>query len=109
MAKRSRRKGAEGENEFLGILSDHLGYKVRRNYGQTAHGGNDADGLPVSLEIKRAQTFRHAWIEQTESQAVEAEQPAMLAYRLDRQPWRVLMVLSPAEAADVIRQREVEA
>jgi len=105
---KSRRKGQVGEREFLGILGDWLGRTLHRNHAQTDQGGSDSAELPVSLEIKRAKLFRHDWIEQTESQAVEDGKPPMLAYRLDRQEWRVLMVLTPAEAADVIRQREAE-
>lgn len=113
MGKRSRDKGKVGEREFLRELSGWLGRRIRRNHAQPdpqESGGDSAPGdLPVSLEIKRAKTFQHRWITQTESQAVEEGKPPMLAYSLDHQPWRVLMVLTPAEAADVIRSREAGA
>jgi hypothetical protein len=41
MGASQRRKGAAGENELAKILSDQLGWVVKRNIGQSRDGGDD--------------------------------------------------------------------
>ena len=90
-----RRKGAEGERELAGLLREHLGADVTRNLMQTRQGGADLLGLPGwAIEVKRAARPRlNDWWLQTCQQACLAGQRPALFYRLDRQPWRVMVAL----------------
>lgn len=95
MSAMQRRKGASAEREFFGLLSEFLGRPVRRNVDQARNGG--ADGIEVpgwAIEVKRHESgFREAWWEQARAQAnVDNLMPA-LAYRANRQPWRVRVFL----------------
>lgn len=99
MGGKSRRKGATGEREFINLLKDYLGDRtIARNLEQCRQGGSDvAEGEQKilanwAIEIKRAaKPTLSAWWDQAERQA-EGKTPA-LAYRLDRQPWRVRVPL----------------
>lgn len=90
MSAMQRRKGQSGEREFFGLLSEHLGFVVRRNVDQARRGG--ADGIEVpgwAIEVKRHESgFREAWWVQALHQSTVSRRPA-LAYRASRQPWRV--------------------
>jgi len=94
MGMKSRRKGANGEREFINLLKDYLGeITIARNLEQVRDGGADVVGLAeFSIEIKRAaKPLLNAWWMQAEAQA-EHKIP-VLAYRLDRHPWRVRIPL----------------
>ena len=88
-----RRKGQAGERELFVILSDELGFTVRRNVDQARHGG--ADGLDIpgwAIEVKRQETVTvTAWWAQAERQA-EGRRP-ILFYRASRKPWRAVLDL----------------
>ena len=94
----SRTKGASGEREVARILADELGIQMVRNLAQARNGGSDLIGLPGwSVEVKRAKAVTAGmvgeWWSQAEAQAIrEGKRPA-LAYRADRQPWRVAVRL----------------
>lgn len=94
----SRTKGASGEREVARILADELGIQMVRNLAQARNGGSDLIGLPGwSVEVKRAKAVTAGmvgeWWTQAEAQAIrEGKRPA-LAYRADRQPWRVALRL----------------
>jgi len=95
-----RSKGARGERELFGLLSDLLGTCVRRNVDQARKGG--ADGLDVpgwAIEVKRHESgFRSEWWAQAINQARQAGRRPALAYRASRQPWRVRVWLGDAVA-----------
>lgn len=93
MGIKSRRKGACGEREFINLLKDYLGDGIERNLEQVRSGGSDVVGLDGwAIEIKRAaKPTLTQWWDQAERQA-DGKTPA-LAYRLDRQPWRVRVPL----------------
>ena len=95
MSASQRNKGARGERELFGILSDLLGTCVRRNVDQARNGG--ADGLDVpgwAIECKRVESgFREAWWVQAVNQSVDTDRKPALVYRASRQPWRVRMFL----------------
>lgn len=93
MGNKSRRKGQTGEREFIHLLTDFLGEGITRNLDQVRDGGSDVKGVPGwAIEIKRAaKPLLSSWWDQAERQA-EGKTPA-LAYRLDRQPWRVRVPL----------------
>lgn len=100
MGAMQRRKGQSGEREFFGMLSEHLGFVVRRNVDQARRGG--ADGIEVpgwAIEVKRHESgFRSEWWEQAIEQAVRHCVRPALAYRASRQPWRVRILLCDAAA-----------
>ena len=115
MGKASRTKGARGEREFLHLLGDELGESLTRNLQQTREGG--ADCLQVvgwAIEVKRCERLsRPKWWAQAVEQAERAGAQPMLAYRQNRQPWRVMCAwprstvreMSLQEAAGVIREK----
>jgi hypothetical protein len=92
-----RNKGAAAERELFGLLSEHLGFVVRRNVDQARKGGADGIEIPGwAIECKRHETgFRSEWWEQAKAQGGEVRMPA-LCYRASRQPWRVRVLLQDA-------------
>ena len=90
-----RRKGARGERELVDLLREYLGADVTRNLMQSREGGADLLGIPGwAIEVKRAARPRLTeWWLQTCSQAATARLKPALCYRLDRQPWRVVVAL----------------
>lgn len=94
MGKFSRNKGANGERELLGLLSDRLGIMLSRNLTQYQAGGADCIGLEgISLEIKRCEQLSVA---QWWAQAVEqsGDRTPILAFRQSRQPWRFIVPMA---------------
>ncbi|MBF0283967.1 MAG: hypothetical protein HQL51_05860 [Magnetococcales bacterium] len=101
MGAMQRNKGRAGEQELARLLREHLGVEVRRNLQQSREGGADLAGLPgVALEVKRAAApSLSAWWEQTRRQAHEGGGVPVLAFRLDRRPWRFIL---PLEALGIV-------
>lgn len=95
MTAMQRRKGADGERELARLLREHLGADVTRNLIQARQGGADLLGLDGwAIEVKRAVRPRLTeWWLQTCTQAEVTGQRPALFYRLDRQPWRVVVAL----------------
>jgi hypothetical protein len=95
MSAAQRNKGACGERELFNLLTDNLGFVVKRNLSQTRGGG--ADGLDVpgfAIEVKRQEKLAlSAWWHQTVEQAGPGRTP-ILFYRQSRQPWRAVIDLS---------------
>lgn len=106
----SRRKGASGEREFARALDDLLGVKLARNLEQSRRGGHDliapeeatgpvAEALArLAVEIKRYAAVTPGslatWWSQACRQAEDVGLLPCLAYRPDRQPWRVRLPLA---------------
>lgn len=91
--KGKRNKGAAGERELAALLSDQLGFVVKRNLGQARDGADDITVQHFRLEVKRQETLRiDKWSEQVEACAKPGEIP-VLAYRRNGQPWRVCLRL----------------
>lgn len=115
MSKRSRDKGIRGEREFLAELGAELGEALTRNLEQTRDRG--ADCLVVkgwAIEVKRREALsRPAWWRQAVDQAQRVGAQPMLAYRRNREAWRVMLAwpgttvreVTVAEAAGVIREK----
>ena len=107
----SRDKGRRAELEFLKVLGAELGEMLTRNLQQTREGG--ADCLCVrgwAIEVKRCESLsRPAWWRQAVEQAERLGVQPMLAYRRNREPWRVWVEpdkdLTVAEAAGIIREK----
>ena len=103
----SRAKGAQGEREFARHIHDQLGIRLVRNLEQTRSGGHDLVPAPhesgpvadtlhaLAIEVKRHSKARNATIQgfwaQTRAQAKASGKTPVLAYREDRQPWRVVV------------------
>lgn len=111
MSAMQRRKGAAGEREFLKALGAELGEILTRNLQQTREGG--ADCLCVkgwAIEVKRQEALsRPTWWRQAVRQAKERGVQPMLAYRRNREPWRVWIQpgvdLTVEQAAGCIREK----
>lgn len=95
MSASQRDKGNRGEREFCKALSEHLGETVTRELGSARDGGPDLLlGANWAVEIKRGQQLRlEEWWDQACEQAAELYRYPALAYRQDRQPWRILVPL----------------
>jgi hypothetical protein len=88
-----RAKGAAGERELAALLSEHLGFVVKRNLGQARDGADDLTVQQFRIEVKRQERLQvDKWSEQVESCAQPGEVP-VLAYRRNGQPWRVCLRL----------------
>jgi len=104
MSKSQRTKGAGGERELCGILSDALGQVVKRKLGQARDSGHDIDLPPFRIECKRrAKIAVHKWMDQAQfpnddsCAAGWTELPAgvmpVVAMRADGEEWLVVMRL----------------
>lgn len=110
----SRNKGASAERELAGVLFDALGVRLVRNLDQCRGGGHDlvvaedqegpvCDYLnSFAIEVKRHQTATPAkisgWWDQAERQALAVGKTPLLAYRADRQSWRVVVPVLDSQA-----------
>lgn len=89
----SRNKGAAGERELAALLSDQLGFVVKRKLGQARDGGDDLTIQHFRIEIKRRERLEvDKWSEQVEACAQLGEVPVLM-YRRNGQPWRVCLRL----------------
>ena len=110
MSASSRAKGATGEREFARALEELIGIKLVRNLEQSRRGGHDlippqdaagpvAEALGrLAVEVKRYASAPSGSVSKWWLQAVGQGEavnlwPA-LAYRADRQPWRVRLPLA---------------
>ncbi len=88
-----RNKGATGERELAGILTDQLGRVVKRNLGQARDGADDLTVQQFRIEVKRQERLQiDAWSAQVEACALPGQIP-VVAYRRNGQPWRVCLLL----------------
>ena len=95
MTINQRSKGQRGERELFALLSDQLGFVVRRNVDQVRRGG--ADGLDIpgwAIEVKRAERALIApWWRQAVEQASRSGRRPALVWRANRRPWRACLRL----------------
>lgn len=98
----ARRKGAKGENELASLLSDELGFVVKRKLGQARDGGDDIQVGRFHLEVKRQERLRiEEWCQQVEAacttvtpidQEGELGRPVpVVVFRRNGQPWRAVV------------------
>jgi len=88
-----RNKGATGERELAGILTDQLGVAVKRNLGQARDGGDDMTVGKFRIECKRHERLQiDTWCEQVEACAQAGDVPVVI-YRRNGKPWRVVLRL----------------
>lgn len=92
----SKRKGNDGEREFLQLLHDH-GIEAQRN-DQTFVGGKDNPDISAQIgdkaihfEVKRTERFRlYEAMEQAHRDANGHRMP-IVAHRMNRRPWVVVL------------------
>lgn len=89
MSRSSKIKGANAERELFKILTEELGFVVRRNVDQARGGGADTfDIANIAIEVKRRETLSiPAWWRQTCKQAEDSKRLPVLFYRQSRKPW----------------------
>lgn len=94
MGMRSRRKGKVGEREVFGLLSDLLGFVVKRNIN-ARRGDCDSLELPGwACESKRCEAWTEAYWTQALEQAERAERRPVLFFRGNRKPWVAMLDLA---------------
>lgn len=92
MGAMQRTKGARAENQFASLLTEDLGIPVRRTLGQARDGGCDIELGPFAIQIKHAaKPCIKAWWQQTVTDAHAAKKIPVLAYKINRQGWRIRM------------------
>lgn len=94
--RRSKRKGADGENEVRDLIREHGWEGAHRNFMSGAAGGGDlADALPDwHIEAKRVEMLElhKAW-----RQADEGKRPTdsiLVVHRGNNQPWLATVLLT---------------
>ena len=103
----SRNKGAAAERELAEILSNELGFVVKRKLDQARDSGDDIQVQKYRIEAKRRETLAlPAWCRQIEAHCQPCEVP-VVAYRQNGQPWRIVMKLEdflPLLRGDLTRE-----
>jgi hypothetical protein len=100
----ARRKGAAGERELAGILSDELGFEVKRKLDQARDGGHDIQVGRFCIEVKRQERLAiEDWCRQVEASVTTAANidsegdfglpVPVVVFRRSGQPWRVVVPL----------------
>jgi Holliday junction resolvase len=102
MSINSRTKGAAGERELIREIEEWTGIRLERNLAQSFAGGHDLIGLDHwAIECKRYRSIseadKRAFWAQAVRQAARVDKMPAVAFRQDRQPWRVLIVY-PAQS-----------
>lgn len=101
----STTKGAAGERELFGLLSDQLGFVVKRELSASRDGG--CDGLDVpgwAIEVKRTEQMLAAHWYQAVEQAEKAGRKPVLFWRKNRAEWRAFV--SPQDVAPELFQED---
>lgn len=96
MGLMQRRKGARTENELAALLSDALGWVVKRKLGQARDSGDDIQVGKFRIESKARK--RHAVYEfmaQVERACERGDVP-VVALRADGKGWLVVLRLEDA-------------
>jgi len=89
----SRNKGARGENELASILTDELGFVVKRKLGQARDGADDIEVGPFRIECKRHEKLAvMQWVRQVEA-CTPKEQIPLVIFRQNGERWRVIIAL----------------
>lgn len=91
MSRSQRVKGASGERELCGLLSDALGIVVKRKLGQARDSGHDVDLPGFSVEVKRRK--RIALLYEALAQAMSGKDTPVAMVRADGKDWLVVLHL----------------
>jgi Holliday junction resolvase len=102
MSASQRNKGAKGEREVANLLSEQLGWVVRRNIGQARDGGDDLTIGQFRVEVKRKKGIAvHAFMDQVAAACGPTDVP-MVVMRGDGKGWLVMLRLE--DAVPLIRE-----
>lgn len=100
---KSRRKGHDAEREFCRMVRDELGIEFGRNlkqYGTAQEGDTDPLG-PYLPEVKNcARLSVQDWWKQAVAQAKKRGMAPLLAYKVARKGWFVVVPLPQAWATE---------
>jgi hypothetical protein len=94
MGAKSRRKGQAGEREIFGLLSDRLGFVVKRHVNARA---GDCDSLELpgwACESKRCEAWLEEYWTQACEQAAKVGRKPVLFFRGNRRPWVAMVDLA---------------
>lgn len=92
MGAMQRTKGAAAERQFANMLTDDLGVSVKRALDQTREGGADIVLGIFAIQVKHAaKAAIKSWWQQTVTDAHKAKKIPVLAYKINRQGWRIRM------------------
>lgn len=98
----ARRKGAAGERELAALLTDELGFEVKRKLGQARDGGYDLQVGRFAIEVKRQERLQiEDWCRQVEAAVTVAADidsegnlrppVPVVVFRRSGQPWRAVV------------------
>lgn len=101
----ARNKGANGERELARLLSDELGFEVKRTLGQARDGGADIQIGRFVIEVKRQERLAiEQWCQQVEAavttisnldESGELREPVpVVVFRRNGEPWRAVVPLN---------------
>lgn len=94
MSKSQRVKGATGERELANLLSDALGFIVKRTLGQARDGGHDIETGRFLWEVKRRKRLAvYEFMEQVDAACENTQNTPVVAMRADGKGWLVMMRL----------------
>jgi len=97
MSAMQRTKGATAEREFCRLIRENLGDDVSRNLDQTREGGGDIVLRNMLIEVKHHKTpsIGQWWRQCVESAKRKGALP-VLAYKINRKGWRVIVPMAEA-------------
>lgn len=97
MSKSQRIKGAAGERELAGILTNELGFIVKRTLGQARDGGHDIETGRFLWEVKRRKKLAvYEFLDQIIKAVEGTQKTPIVAMRADGKEWLVMMRLEDA-------------
>ena len=104
MSASQRRKGANGEREFVRAMGA-LGVESQRNLGQTRDGGFDLQSSlleesATAVEIKRTESLSFgSWFRKARTPGITTA----VAHRGNHSPWRVYVEMTPEDFRDYLQ------
>lgn len=104
-ARRSRRRGGQGEREVVEVAKAHGFDQARRNFGSGAQGGGDITGIPgCAVEVKYQEAL-NIWkaLAQCENDARPTDTP-IVAFRRNAGGWYAALPLDDLMALLVVRE-----
>jgi Holliday junction resolvase len=97
VSRSQRVKGAAGERELAGILTDALGFVVKRTLGQARDGGHDIETGRFKWEVKRRKKLAvYEFMDQINVACENTQSTPVVAMRADGKEWLVMMKLEDA-------------
>ena len=105
----SRNKGQRGEREVGKILSEELGFPIRRILDQTREGGHDISIPGFAVEVKRCEQISLGkWIRQARKSVANTDLNWAVCYRHNRGNW-VVVLETDIEGLATLSREEIKA